>query len=443
MRRAFVRKTQWCLVLAACVAGLARAEDRVVHVLPYQGAITPIAAEFLVEGIENAELSGAEAVIIELDTPGGLDSSMRSIVKAELNAALPVIVYVAPSGSRAASAGVYITMAAHIAAMAPGTNIGSATPVAMGGASLDSTMSRKVIHDATAYLESIARQRGRNIEISRRFVEDAENLPAQRAVEENVADIIATSRRDLLDQIDGRIVNIGGEERRLSTAGATIEVRPMSTRQRLLHALVDPNVAYILFLIGIYGLFFELSNPGALAPGILGGICLILALFAFQSLPTNYAGVALLLVGIVMLILEVKVTSFGALTIGGLTAMILGSMILFDAPGEWARLSLSIVAPSIILSASFFMLCVWLVVRSQRRSVITGERALVGEEGRVVESIGGGPQAGKVVFHGEMWSARSDDAITAGERVRVAAIEGRVAHVRRAEPPGEPQTGGR
>jgi membrane-bound serine protease (ClpP class) len=442
MRTELVRKTWWCLVLAACVGSLARAESRVVHLLTYQGAITPVAVEYLVEGIENAERSGAEAVIIELDTPGGLDSSMRAIVKAELNAALPVIVYVAPPGSRSASAGVYITMAAHVAAMAPGTNIGSATPVAMGGASLDSTMSRKVIHDATAYLESIAEQRGRNIELARRFVEDAENLPAQRAVAENVIDIIAASRHELLEQIDGRIVDIGGEDRRLSTSGAMIEERPMSARQLLLRALVDPGVAYILFLIGIYGLFFELSNPGSFAPGILGGICLILALFAFQSLPTNYAGVALLLVGMVMLILEVKVTSFGALTIGGLTAMVLGSMILFDAPGEWARLSLSIVVPSVVLSSAFFLLCVWLVVRSQRRRVITGERALIGESGRVVEAIGGGSRVGKVVFHGEMWSARSADPIAAGEQVCVAGIEGRVAHVRRAEPSVEPRTGG-
>jgi membrane-bound serine protease (ClpP class) len=442
MRTALVRNARWCLVAAACVASLAHAEGRVVHLLSYQGAITPVAVEYLVEGIEDAGLSGAEAVIIELDTPGGLDSSMREIVKAELNASLPVIVYVAPSGSRAASAGVYITMAAHIAVMAPGTNIGSATPVAMGGASLDSTMSRKVVHDATAYLESIAQQRGRSTDFARRFVEDAENLPAQKAVKENVADLIATSRRDLLDQIDGRIVEVDGEERRLHTAGATIEERPMSARQRLLHALVDPNVAYILFLVGIYGLVFEKINQGSLAPGILGGICLIMALFAFQSLPTNYAGVALLLVGMVMLILEVKVTSFGALTIGGLTAMVLGSMILFDGPGEWARLSLNIVVPAVALSAGFLLLCVWLVVRSQRRRVITGERALIGERGRVVEAIGGGLQAGKVVFHGEMWSARSDHAIAKGEQVCVAGIEGRVAHVRRAESSGEPQTGG-
>jgi membrane-bound serine protease (ClpP class) len=416
------------------------AADPVVHLLPYQGAITPVSAEYLVDGIAEASSEGAAAVLIELDTPGGLDTAMRAIVKAELNADIPVIVYVAPSGSRAASAGAYITMAAHVAAMAPGTNIGSGTPVGMAGAVVDSTMTRKVVHDAIAYLQSIAEQRGRNVELARRIVEDAENLSASRAVEENVVDLVSESRRSLLEQIDGRLVQLADREHRLETAGAIIESRPMSARQRFLRALVDPNVAYLLFLLGIYGIFFELANPGSLAPGILGGISLILALYAFQSLPTNYAGVALLLVGVIMFILEVKVTSFGALTLGGLVAMVLGSMILFDTPGDWARLSLRVVLPVVLLSAGFFVLCVWLVVRGQRRAVITGGRAMVGEIGRVVEPIGAA--AGKVVVHGEMWSARSDEPIDVGDRVEVEAIEGRIAHVHRVAPEGDPRSGG-
>lgn len=433
MRAALHRTVRGFLVTAVCLASASSADSQVVHALRYQGAITPIAAEYLVEGIDAAALAGAEAVLIELDTPGGLDSAMRDIIKAELNASLPVLVYVAPSGSRAASAGAYITMAAHVAAMAPSTNIGSATPVSLGGASLDSTMARKVVHDAAAYLESIARQRGRNEQLARRLVEGAENLSAQAAVDSNIVDLLASSRRDLLERIHGRDVEVEGVTRSLDTAQAAVEDRAMTPRQRFLRALVDPNVAYLLFMLGIYGLFFELANPGSLAPGILGGICILLALFAFQGLPTNYAGVGLLLLGMVLLLLEVKVTSYGALTVGGLAAMVLGSMILFDAPDGWARLSLSVVGPTVAVFAGFFVLCVWLVARSQRRPVVSGERALVGETGRVVEAIGGGARLGRVVFHGEMWHARSDLAIEVEKRIEVLAIEGRVAHVRRIE----------
>jgi membrane-bound serine protease (ClpP class) len=422
-------------LLTALILTAVPAVAQQVHVLPYQGAITPVTAEFFVDGIAAAEAENALAVILEIDTPGGLDSAMRDIVKAELNAAIPVIVYVAPPGSRAASAGAYITMAAHIAAMAPGTNIGSGTPVSMAGAAMDSTMARKVVHDATAYLESIARERGRNIEIAKAIVEDAANLPALEALEKNIIDIVADDRGDLLEQIDGMEVEVGGDVVILETADARLVEKQLSARQRFLKALVDPNVAYLLFLLGIYGLFFELSNPGSLAPGILGGICIILALFAFQSLPTNYAGVALLLVGVVMLILEVNVTSFGALTLGGITAMVLGSMILFDAPGDWAKLSVAVVLPTVLVTALFFLLCVWLVVRSQRRRVVTGQQAMVGEVGRVVVGIEAGA-TGKVVFHGEVWSATSEQRIEKDETIEVLSIEGRIAHVRRALPEG-------
>lgn len=421
------------LIALLLVAAPATAAE--VHLLGYQGAITPVTAEFLTDGIEAAAEANAVAVILEIDTPGGLDSAMRDIVKAELNARVPVIVYVAPPGSRAASAGAYITMAAHVAAMAPGTNIGSGTPVSMGGAVMDSTMTRKVVHDASAYLESIARERGRNIELAKAIVEDAANLPAHEALAQGIIDVVAADRGDLLAQVDGMEVEIAGEVVVLETADVRIVEKELSARQRLLKALVDPNVAYILFLLGIYGLFFELSNPGSLAPGILGGICIILALFAFQSLPTNYAGVALLLVGVVMLILEVNVTSFGALTIGGMTAMILGSMILFDAPGDWARLSLAVVVPTVLVTAAFFVLCVWLVVRSQRRRVVTGLEALIGESGRALDALG--PEApGKVVFHGEVWNAVSDESIEKDAAVEVLAVEGRLARVRRIHPEG-------
>jgi len=401
-----------------------------VHVLPYDGAITPVTAEYLVDGIQAAADEDAEAVLIELDTPGGLDAAMRDIVKAQLAAEVPVIVYVAPSGSRAASAGAYMTMAAHVAAMAPGTNIGSGTPVNMGGAAMDSTMASKVIQDAVAYLESIAEQRGRNVEMARAIVEDAANLPAERALEENVIDLVAASREELLEAIDGRTVEVEGEEVTLRIADAEVDERPMSFRQRFLKTIVDPQVAYILLLLGIYGLFFELSNPGSFAPGIIGGICILVALYALQSLPTNGAGIGLIVLGVVLLILEVKVTSFGALTLGGLTAMVLGSLILFESPEAWARVGLRIIIPSVLVFASFFIFCVWLVVRSQRRQVVTGADAMLGTVGRILESTGPN-RPGKAVFHGEVWNVRSEEEIPEGDSIEVVAIEGRMAQVRR------------
>ncbi len=425
------------LILALCSClwfGGTRADSvaRTVDLLPYDGAITPIASEYLVEGIHRAEFAGAEAVVIQLDTPGGLDSSMRQIVKAELAAKIPVVVYVAPSGSRAASAGVFITMAANVAAMAPGTNIGSASPVNLGGGGMDSTMSKKVTHDAVAYLVSIAAQRGRNQDLAKRFVETADNLPAKEALQENVIDFMASSLDELLEKMDGKVVTIQGVDDTLHTAGAEVRELPMSGRQRFLRALVDPSVAYILMLLGIYGLFFELSNPGSLAPGILGGICLLLALFAFQNLPINYAGIALLLLGMVLLILEVKVTSYGALTIGGLASMVLGSLMLFDSQQSWARVSLKVMIPALTVFAGFFMLCVALVVRSHRRPAVQSKEALVGERGRVVDAIPGGSAPGKVVFHGEIWDAICEVAVAEQGQVEVVGIEGRVARVKPA-----------
>jgi membrane-bound serine protease (ClpP class) len=401
-----------------------------VHVVPYDGPITPVAAEYLVERIDEASSEMVDAIVIELDTPGGLDSSMRDIIKAMLASPVPVIVHVAPSGARAASAGAFITVAAHASAMAPGTNIGSASPVQMGGAIADSTVASKVANDAAAYIASLARQRGRDEEISRRFVTEALNLTAAEAREAGVVDVIAATTTALLDSLDGRTVTVADQERTLTVAGADVSERPMGARRSLLMRLVDPNVAYILMLIGIYGLFFELSNPGAFAPGILGGICLLLALFAFQALLVNYAGVALIILGTILLILEVKVTSFGALSIGGVAALVLGSLMLFDSSEPWARVSLGVMVPALAVFAGFFLLCVWLVVRGQKRAPITGPESIVGEHGRVVRAIGGGGGArGKVVVHGEIWDAVADDPLEVGQQVEIVAIDGRVMHV--------------
>ena len=416
-------------VLALMIGLTAPALAGVVHLHTYQGPITPVSAEYLVEAIEQAEDELAAALVIRLDTPGGLDTSMRDIVKAELSAEVPVIVYVAPSGSRAASAGAFITLAAHIAAMAPSTNIGSASPVQMGGGDVDSTMAHKIFNDAAAYIESIADQRGRNAEVARAFVETAVNVTAAEAVEQDIIDLVADDVGALLEQVHGMTVTVDGKEQVLDTADATVVEFDMSPRQKLLKRLADPNVAYVLMMMGIYGLFFELSNPGSLAPGILGGICLLLALFAFQALPVDYTGVALILLGVVLLILEVKVTSYGALSIGGIAALVLGSLMLFDSPEQWARLSLRVMIPSVAVFGGFFILCIWLVVRGQKRPPALGPAALIGETGRIIEAIDGIDATGKVVFHGEIWNAAGTEAIPNGAQVRVTAIEGRLARV--------------
>jgi membrane-bound serine protease (ClpP class) len=423
-----------CLVLFALVHFIAAVPVPVraaeVHLVTYAGPITPVAVEFLVESIAAAENEGAAALVIQLDTPGGLDTSMRDIVKAQLAAKVPVVVYVAPSGSRAASAGAFITLAAHVAVMAPGTNIGSASPVQMGGGGMDSTMVHKVTNDAAAYIASIAAGKGRNQEIARSFVTEAANLTATEALENGLIEIIAPSLPALLDSLQGRSVSLDGGVVVLETAGAEIIVRDLSSRQKLLKALANPNLAYILMMLGIYGLFFELSNPGSLVPGILGGICLLLALFAFQTLPVDYTGIALILLGVIMLILEIKVPSFGALSIGGVTALVFGSLMIFDSAQEWARLSLRVLIPTVIVFAGFFLLCVWLVVRAQKRPVTTGLSALVGVTGRLVQGIENPAETGKVVCRGEIWDARADLPLAIDSRVSVVAVEGRVVKVK-------------
>ena len=400
-----------------------------IHLVTFDGPITPVAAEFLVQRISEAESEGAVALVIQLDTPGGLDTSMRDIVKAQLGARVPVIVFVAPSGSRAASAGAFITLAGHVAAMAPGTNIGSASPVQMGGAGMDSTMAHKVTNDAAAYIASIAAGKNRNEEVARSFVTEAVNLTAAEALEQGVIEIIAPNLPALLDSLQGRQVKLDGKDLVLDTAGADVIEKKMSTRQKLLKALANPNLAYILMMLGIYGLFFELSNPGALVPGILGGICLLLALFAFQTLPVDYTGIALILLGVIMLILEIKVPSFGALSIGGVTALVFGSLMVFDSSQEWARLSMQVLIPTVIVFAGFFILCVWMVIRAQKRPVTTGLGALVGETGRLVTGIDNSLATGKVVCRGEIWDARADRPLDPDTRVRVIAVEGRVVQV--------------
>ena len=349
---------------------------------------------------------------------------MRDIVKAQLASPVPVVVWVGPAGSRAASAGAIITVAAHVAAMAPGTNIGSASPVQMGGAGMDSTMARKVGNDAAAYIASLAERRDRNAEIARRFVTEALNLTAGEALAENVIDLVAPTLPALLDSLRGRVIVADGDTVTVPDEPLTVVERELGARQKLLKALADPNVAYILMMLGIYGLFFELSNPGAFAPGVLGGICLLLALFAFQALPVDYSGAALILLGVVLLILEVKVTSHGVLSVGGVIALVLGSLMLFDSPEPWARVSLTVLVPTVAVFAAFFLACVWLAVRGHKRPVVTGKRALVGETGRVLQPVDG-DEPGKVIVHGEIWNAVAEADLPVDTDVTVLEVTGR------------------
>lgn len=397
---------------SAAAAGVAR-------VVPFEGPISAVSSEFFVDAIEDAAADDADLVILEIDTPGGLDTAMRDIVKAELASEVPVVVYVAPSGSRAASAGVFITMAAHVAAMAPGTNIGSASPVSMMGASMDSTMGKKVTNDAVAYLESIAEQRGRNVEWAARFVADAENIPAERALEENVIDLVAASRDELLEALDGREIELDGETVTLATADLEIEVVSMGWQHKLLSAIANPTVAYLLLLLGMYGIFFELSNPGSIFPGVVGALAILLALYATQALPLQWAGVALLALALVLFVLEIFVSSFGMLSLAGVAALVFGSAMLFDRSVPWARLSWSVIVPAVAVSGGFFVLCVVLAVRGMRRPVSTGRQALVGEIGRVSEATDESSGLARVVVHGEVWRARSDAPLEVGQQVRV------------------------
>lgn len=417
------------IVLGAMSAAAADDDAGVVLLAPWEGAITPVSAQFFLQAIERAERANAQALILEIDTPGGLDTAMRRIIKAQLGADVPVVVYVAPSGSRAASAGVFLTMAAHVAAMAPGTNIGSASPVQMMGGAMDSTMAKKVTNDAVAYLEGIAHERGRNESWAARFVVDSENITAEHALEENVIDLVAASRTELLQAIDGREIDLVGRKVVLRTADARVQEYLPGWRLRLLAMIADPTVAYLLLLLGIYGIFFELSNPGSIIPGVVGAIAILLALFALQALPVRAVGLALIGVGVVLFVLEVYVTSYGLLGLAGVGALVFGSAMLFEPGADGRVLSWSVILPAVGVSAGFMGLCVLLAVKAQRRPVVTGLEAMIGEIGRVSVALGGMDAQGKIVVHGEVWTARAEVPIEVGASVRLIGFDGRVALV--------------
>jgi membrane-bound serine protease (ClpP class) len=399
-----------------------------VDVIRVNDAITPAIADFIRNAIAQSIKDRAQCLVIELDTPGGLDLSMRDIIKDMMNADIPVVVYVAPSGARAASAGVFITLASDIAAMAPGTNIGAAHPVAMGG-QMDRTMTEKVVNDAVAYIESIAQKRGRNVKWAAQAVRESVSIPESEALKLKVIDLTADDLNDLLTKINGRTVEKGGRTFKLATQGAAIKLLEMSFRDRFLATLSNPNIAYILMMIGLVGLYFELSNPGAIFPGIIGGICLILSFFALRTLPVNYAGVLLIILGVFLFIAEIKVPSYGLLTTGGIISLALGSIMLFESPLPYLRASLVVILPTVAVTSAFFIFAVTMTVKAHLAKPATGKEGLVGEMGRAVTRLA--PE-GRVFVHGEFWNAYTETPIEEGEKIRVLKAEGLRLRVERS-----------
>ncbi len=420
------------LALVACLTALfaepphAPAESSVV-LATYEGVINPVAAEYLHDALASAQESGAQALIIRLDTPGGLDTSMRLIIKDMTSAAIPVVVYVSPSGGRAASAGVFITIAAHVAAMAPGTNIGAAHPVAMGGGEMDKTMKEKVENDSVAYIKSIAEQRGRNVAWAEDAVRKSVSVTEREALKLKIIDLVAEDVPGLLKQLDGRPVSLPTGPSVLRTAESTVREFPMGLRLELLKALSDPNIAYLLMTIGTIGILAELYNPGAILPGIVGAISLILAFYSLQSLPVNYAGVLLILLGIVFFVLEATVTSFGLLAIGGVISMILGSVMLIKTDAEFLQISWSVILPVVTLAAAFSLFIVGMGVRAMRRQPVTGREGMVGLVGIVKTALA---PHGQLAVHGELWEAISEQPLQPGDEAEVTRVEGLCLYVK-------------
>lgn len=414
-------------------------------VLEIDGVIGPAVADYVVRELRAVNRDDTRLVVLRMNTPGGLDTSMREIIRAILSSPVPVVTYVAPSGARAASAGTYIAYASAIAAMAPGTNLGAATPIHLGGApglpggsqkdkgkggegSSSSSEpadaeTRKAVNDAVAYIRGLAELNGRNADWAADAVRSAVSLPASEALKLHVIDVIADDVPDLLRKIDGRSVNLGGKPERLATADLEIVSARPDWRTELLAVITDPNVAFILMLIGVYGLIFEFLNPGAVAPGLIGSISLLVALYALNLMPINYAGAGLVLLGIGLMVAEAHIGSFGVIGIGGVIAFVIGAIMMFPSGAPGFALSLSVVAVATLITAALFLLVLTMLLRSRRRPVVTGKEGLLGAEGETVAWDGG---EGRVRVHGEIWRARAQQPLQAGERVRVVEREGLV-----------------
>ena len=423
------------LLIAAASAVLPAPASAAAPVATIQldGVISPVTVRLVEAALTRAQSEGAGVLVIQLDTPGGLERSMRVICQRLLNAEIPVIVYVAPTGGRAASAGVFITMAAHVAAMAPATNIGAAHPVALGGG-VDKESMKKIENDAAAFARTIAVERGRNAEWAEKAVRQSVSITEREAVKLKVVDLVADSLPDLLDKIDGRVVKTTKGLVTLQTRGAVVKAIEVGFRDRVLNVITDPNVAYILMMLGMLGLFFELSNPGVILPGVIGGISLILAFFAMQSLPINYAGLLLILFGIVLLIAEITVVSHGVLAVGGIVALALGSLMLFDAPEIGFRVSWWVILPTVGATAGMFLVAVAAGLRALSASSPVGGSAMVGHTGVARGALS--PE-GQVLVQGELWRAVARGApVAEGARVRVVDANGLTLTVEKAEEGG-------
>ena len=384
------------------------------------GIINPPTAKFIIDSIDEAAKEGGQCLIIQLDTPGGLMESMRVIVKKILTSKIPIIVYVSPKGARAASAGVFITMAAHIAAMAPGTHIGAAHPVTLGAEGKENkTMTDKIVNDTVSNIKSIAKTRGRNVDWAEKAVRKSVSVTEEEALKLNVVDLISSDLQDLLTKMDGRVVKFDGSSRTLLTKGMQPRSLQMSWRDKLLDVISNPQIAYYLLMLGGMGIFFELSNPGAILPGVVGGIFLILAFYALQVLPVNYAGLALILFAIILFIAEIKVVSHGLLAVGGVISLLLGSLMLFQSPAEYMRISLSVIIPAVLVTSAFFIFAATMAIRARLTKPTTGMEGLVGETGTASTPIA--PE-GKVAIHGEIWDVVSDQNIERGEKVQVFGV---------------------
>lgn len=412
-------------------------QPRPVTVVRVEGVIAPNTSEFLLYALKEANKSNSQALVIELDTPGGLDLAMRSIVKEFLASPIPIIVYVSPSGARAASAGVFLTMAAHIAAMAPGTNIGAAHPVSIGG-QMDKEMAKKVTNDAAAYIRALAEKRGRNPQWAEDSVRRSVSVTEKDALRLRIIDLVSEKLENLLQEVDGReVVTLTGKVI-LRTKGAPLQRIEMTFRDMVLKIISDPTVAYILLILGFYGLLYELANPGAILPGVLGAIFLILAFFAFQSLPINYAGLLLILLALILFILDIKAQSHGVLTVGGIISMILGSLMLIESPAPFFQISLVTIISAAMATAAFFFFVVAAGLKAQRRRPTTGREGLLGEKGIARSRLA--PE-GQIFVRGEIWSAISEEVVEPGEKVVVDGVSGlklKVKKVQQGATEGEP-----
>jgi membrane-bound serine protease (ClpP class) len=458
-------------VTAADAVTVPATDAKIATVLEINGAIGPATSRYVTKGLETARLNGSRIVVLQIDTPGGLDSSMRDIIRAILASPIPVVSYVSPSGARAASAGTYILYASHVAAMAPATNLGAATPVSIGGGNehgsgrpdegaggklptpspeqspgqvpgqspgksgdssgqspkqpevtpSESPMERKILNDAVAYIRGLAELRGRNADWAEQAVRGAASLSASAALKQNVIDVVARDLPDLLSQIDGREVHVGNNVMKLATRDLGITNLKPDWRVELLSVITNPTIAYGLLLIGIYGLLFEGYNPGAVFPGVVGAIALLIALFAFQILSVNYAGLALVALGVGMIISEFFFPTFGSLGLGGLIAFIVGSLILFDTDIPGMNIGLPVIAAVATVGGLVIVAMAWLASRSLRRPVVTGVQTMVGENAEVLEAFNG---RGRVRYGGEIWNAVSSSAVRAGQIVRITRIDG-------------------